>query len=257
MAASTSSSSSAALPRAVAVVPPPHIAGAKRAPRLRRESGGGGEAVDLLLRRGAGGVGVLPQICAEPGPELWRALKEDGAVIWRRGGSAAPPAAALDEVAVAGMARAALGERLSAASLPVRLDGARSGSTDPTVPDTMPATTKDTPHADGQKSYLQRRPDIFMLACERPAASGGENYLIDAAALADRLVRRHTHPLCANQADPMCVFHSTLVASLLNSNHSESDRRFVGTGRRAGAGVDGAGPAHYACAPAVRGDRGN
>jgi alpha-ketoglutarate-dependent taurine dioxygenase len=171
--------------RATPVVPPPHIAGAARAPRLRRD-----QACVQDLALPASAVGVLPRICAEPGHELWRSLDEDGAVIWRREDAAASKVP-LDEYALDNMAREALAGRLSAASVPVRLEAAKSGSTDPNVPDTMPGTTKDTPHADGQKSYLGQRPDIFMLVCERPAKSGGENYVIDAAALAHQLVSVH------------------------------------------------------------------
>ncbi len=239
--------------RATAAVPPPHIAGAARAPRLQREHTKHAALPELVLSDSAI-TRLLPRICAEPGPALWRSLDEDGAVIWRREGVAAANAPALDDAAVANLARTALAGRLSAASLPVQLEAAKSGSTDPNAPDTMPAATKDTPHADGQKSYLNQRPDVFMLVCERPATSGGENYIIDAAALAEHLVSVHLDSSTVVQRTAMNQRASTFGVSA--ARHLSLLRQCMGAGHDTRVGVDRACFVHNAGAPTFQWDRG-
>ena len=98
-----------------------------------------------------------------------------------------------------------LRDRLAAAGRPVEVTAAKQR------PSGIEADEAFVPHTDGH-AYGDYYPDVFLLLCEQPAASGGSNYVVDGYALMDEFRGDAEHAWVAEALEHISIDQSSRVA---------------------------------------------
>ena len=108
-----------------------------------------------------------------------------------------------------------LRDRLAAAGRPVEVTAAKQR------PSGIEADEAFVPHTDGH-AYGDYYPDVFLLLCEQPAASGGSNYVVDGYALMDEFRGDAEHAWVAEALEHISIDQSSRVACVSPAVQSAS-----------------------------------